>query len=199
MSAPGRPDFMARHPGAVTPLLAAIVFVVTLVVLFMGAAKNAAGLLSFAIPWVFVAVVAGTRPLWDPNFYDGDRVFGSRVARLLWRHYGIIGLAVTVLFNVQLSVVSDHADPPGWFGSAGYFVAVAACGVVLIASRRPLLSQVGAGLLVGIAVLGWAVFLVVGIFLVLPSLVLYGAVSVFAWLVARRRFNRAVVAGASAS
>ncbi|QKT08085.1 hypothetical protein HUN08_13480 [Gordonia sp. X0973] len=135
--------------------------------------------------WLGVAGVAGARPLWDPEFAE-HYSFGRRAWEVFWKYYGPIGLLVSVLYNVQLSVVNDHFHPPSWYHGGTFMVIVVVIGVALFAVPRTPFRQIGSGLFVGVAALAWPILIYPVLFLVLPYLV-YLATIITSWTIARRR------------
>ncbi|GAB10011.1 hypothetical protein GOARA_050_00740 [Gordonia araii NBRC 100433] len=105
---------------------------------------------------------------------------------MFWKYYGPIGLLISVLFNVQLSLVNDHLDPPEWYSGTTFFVVVALIGVATFAIPLTPIRQIGSGLFVGVGVITlFPIMLYLVLFLVLPYFA-YVATAVVCWIIATR-------------
>ena len=63
------------------------------------------------LPWLAVAGIAGSRPLWDKDF-TVERRFGERGRHLFRKYYGLIGVATSTLSYVLIAIVADHSVRP---------------------------------------------------------------------------------------
>ena len=174
-----------RIRNAVTPTAVVVALFLTWLSIFATRDQYGTSKLSVGfILAVIVAVIAGSRPIWDPNFTLGRR-YGQRGWHVFWTYYGPIGIVVSVMLNVVLLAIGNGLESSEWYGTPP-FIAAICIGFVSFAIPRTPMRQVGSGILVGIGLLplSWIVFAVA--ILATPALVLYVVISVICWVLAKR-------------
>jgi len=118
--------------------------------------------------WVPIAILSGTRSLWDNNFAAGG-TRRQRIRAFLAEWFGWTGLLVIAALLVSWGVLSSH----GIYPRTGFWL-IPEIGVpIVMLAFRGVIRKVGAALLVTLPTPLWIYLLLGGVVLLGPPFIVY--------------------------
>lgn len=130
--------------------------------------NNLGRLLTAWALWLPIALLSGTRTLWDKNFYAGG-TRRQRIRRFLGEWVGITGLVVAAVAIAAIVIL-----PADVFGPrAGYWLIPEIAVPVLLMCFKGYPRKIGTGLLIALAAPAWPYLLLGGIAILGPAAVVY--------------------------